>query len=226
MTMCVNSAIDTARAGGDIDILNQLTFSLEVSRAKTLAWLDNARGWMESGADSGSSLHELLRNFARDGLLSRTSPAYCPLETDGIWAYSSDNWQNAGIWGATGCLTLSMPEYHSAAVVCSLSDILETDVPRKFYLSARAARGILRRAEKRGKALPPMLHRALRQVAGESSERARAGGKIPSSPSPEPLPPFEEWYEATKDYGGTREEWERLKEASAQVARDGGKRTK
>jgi len=50
--------------------------------------------------------------------------------------------------------------------VFSLSDVLETrDVPQKYYLSARACAGILRRAEKRGKALPEMLRVALGAVA-------------------------------------------------------------
>jgi hypothetical protein len=47
-----------------------------------------------------------------------------------------------------------------------LSDTLETgDVPRRFFLSATVCRGILRRAEKRGKELPPMLHTALELAA-------------------------------------------------------------
>jgi hypothetical protein len=50
--------------------------------------------------------------------------------------------------------------------VCSLSEILETgDVPRQYYLSAKACRGILRRAGARGKELPPQLARALQVVA-------------------------------------------------------------
>lgn len=50
--------------------------------------------------------------------------------------------------------------------VCSLSDILETgDVPRRYYLTAKACAGILRRAVKRGKELPPQLHAALQAVA-------------------------------------------------------------
>jgi hypothetical protein len=51
--------------------------------------------------------------------------------------------------------------------VCSLSDILETgDVPQRYYLTAKACQGILRRAEKRGKDLPPQLAHALQAVAG------------------------------------------------------------
>lgn len=58
--------------------------------------------------------------------------------------------------------------------VCSLSDILETgDVPQQYYLSSKACRGILRRAEARGKKLPAQLQQALGAVAG--SEKASAG---------------------------------------------------
>lgn len=50
--------------------------------------------------------------------------------------------------------------------VSSLSEILETgDVPRRYFLSPKACRGILRRAEKRGKELPVQLMQALRAVA-------------------------------------------------------------
>ena len=49
----------------------------------------------------------------------------------------------------------------------TLSEILESRVSERYYLSKKACAGILRRAEKRGKVLPAMLHRALQQVAGE-----------------------------------------------------------
>jgi hypothetical protein len=65
----------------------------------------------------------------------------------------------------TECLTLSTSEWPKDAVVCSLSDTLETGVlPQRFFLSATACRGILRRAEKRGKTLPEALRRALQSV--------------------------------------------------------------
>jgi hypothetical protein len=55
--------------------------------------------------------------------------------------------------------------------VCSLSDILETGtVPQRFFLSSTACKGILRRAEKRGKELPPQLLTALRSVAQGTNE--------------------------------------------------------
>jgi hypothetical protein len=63
--------------------------------------------------------------------------------------------------------------------VCSLSDVLETgDVPRRYYLSAKACAGILRRAEKREKELPPALAAALSAVAqgGQSAPKKLGGG--------------------------------------------------
>ena len=47
---------------------------------------------------------------------------------------------------------------------CTLSSILEVNAPGKYYLSAKACEGILRRAERRGKELPPMLKEALEQM--------------------------------------------------------------
>jgi hypothetical protein len=51
-----------------------------------------------------------------------------------------------------------------------LYDILEVDAGKKYHLSATACEGILRRAERRGKELPPMLKEALVQMI----ERERA----------------------------------------------------
>lgn len=55
-------------------------------------------------------------------------------------------------------------ESPSVAVESTLSQILEVNAPEKYYLSAKACEGILRRAERRGKQLPPMLKEALEQM--------------------------------------------------------------
>jgi hypothetical protein len=73
----------------------------------------------------------------------------------------------------TEYLTLNISDWPKDASVCSLSDILETgDVPQRFYLSAKACQGILRRAAKRGKELPQPLMFALVQVATPSTQVA------------------------------------------------------
>ena len=48
----------------------------------------------------------------------------------------------------------------------SLSDILEANPDPKYYLTKTACKGILRRAEERGKPLPPALKKALELQAG------------------------------------------------------------
>jgi len=144
--------------------LSQLTLWSAASRAKTYQLPESARAWLESEADFGSSSIAFLQSLGHDGLLSRTSPACYPHQEGQTLPSSFEGWSNSGMACAGGYLTLSMPEYHSDAAVCSLSDILETDVPRKYYLSARAARGILRRAEKRGRELPELLTESLQAV--------------------------------------------------------------
>ena len=63
----------------------------------------------------------------------------------------------------------SSSEWPSAAAVCSLSGCLETlNVPPRYFLSERACLGILSRAERRGKSLPPELEEALRAQASAS----------------------------------------------------------
>ena len=57
--------------------------------------------------------------------------------------------------------TLNTGVSPSAAKESSLSQILQGEVPRKYYLSRTACLGILRRAKAIGKELPPQLKRAL-----------------------------------------------------------------
>ena len=52
-------------------------------------------------------------------------------------------------------------EFPSDVRESTLSQILDLNAPEKYSLSAIAASGISRRAEKRGKVLPPMLKEAL-----------------------------------------------------------------
>lgn len=59
--------------------------------------------------------------------------------------------------------TLNFGESPSVVEGSGLWQILEDNVPLKYYLSAKACAGVLRRAEKRGKALDPVLHTALEQ---------------------------------------------------------------
>lgn len=74
-------------------------------------------------------------------------------------------------WATTGSsngafLTRNGSEWRNGAAACSLSSMLETgQIAPQFFLSAMACAGILRRAGIRGKKLPHVLARALREVA-------------------------------------------------------------
>lgn len=61
---------------------------------------------------------------------------------------------------------LNFGEWPNEGKECTLSQILQENVPVKYSLSARACQGILNRAEKRGKMLPSMLRDALMEVVG------------------------------------------------------------
>ena len=71
-------------------------------------------------------------------------------------------WETAGhLLGDSSMLNTS--ESLKDAVESTLSQILQVNVLEKYYLSAKACEGILRRAERRGKQLPEMLRVALEQ---------------------------------------------------------------
>ena len=62
--------------------------------------------------------------------------------------------------------TLNTSECPKDAVECSLWQILQATAPSRYSLSQTACLGILRRAECRGKSLPPLLEAALRMQTG------------------------------------------------------------
>src|SRR5579884_906255 len=128
--------------------------------------------WMTRVATSPLSLLDLLIASGPLGWCGRTSPVSCRLTTDGRLEPSSGFWSNSGMGSPTEFSMLSFSEYPSDGAASSLSDILETgEVPQPYFLSSRACRGILRRAEKRGKELPEALKSALLAVASQTPPR-------------------------------------------------------
>lgn len=67
-------------------------------------------------------------------------------------------------------LTLNIGEYPSVENESTLSEILEDNVPEKYYLSPKACLGILRRAKNKGRKLPDNLRIALEQKVAEGGE--------------------------------------------------------
>ena len=159
--------------------MTQLTFSLEeppVSRSQSP---DCEEEWTMSVATWRSSISDLLLDSGLGGSSGRTSPVFCRRAEDGTLAPSSGRWANSGTGGPTESWTLNSSEWTvtlapspSDGGVCSLLDILEEtgDVPQGYYLSARAAAGILRRAARRSSQMPEFLEEALRRVSEQEQK--------------------------------------------------------
>jgi hypothetical protein len=139
-------------------------------------WLAVVRAWKGHAQGCGGRSCDSLMRHTPVGSSERTSLASCHQTTDKIWVPLSGRWETSGMGSPTEFWTLSTSEFPSAAEGCSLSDILESPGLhlRKYFLSARAAQGILRRAAKRGRALPPALQQALESLA------ALGGGLVPT----------------------------------------------
>ena len=72
------------------------------------------------------------------------------------------SWETGIPWhGASS--TLNFGEFPNVVEESGLWQILEANVPQKYFLSETACLGVLRRAERRGKQLPEILEKALKQ---------------------------------------------------------------
>jgi hypothetical protein len=147
-----------------------LTSSAEASPAKTSASQDDVRDSKPANdpAFSSSSCGSPMSLFNPEGMSSlRTYPDYFPAKADEISLSYSRRWPSSGFTTSPGeCWTADTSESpNDGAESSSLADVLQADVPAKYFLSPKAAAGILRRAEKRGRELPTHLSAALEAVA-------------------------------------------------------------
>lgn len=138
----------------------------------TFAVWENVPGAFSSngGEDFRAVLEELARVEQPDVSIPRPSgrgadgakPEQSP-ETDGLWFGDS--------------LTLNIGESPNVENVSRLSQILEDNVPEKYYLSARACQGILMRASRRGKPLPDILRQAILDVIEQARKSSMTQGE-------------------------------------------------
>lgn len=128
-------------------------------RPRYMCW-ENVPGSFSSagGEDFRIVLEEIVR--IKDGSCS------VPRPDSGRWESAGQSfWEINSAWlGESWMLNSGVSP--SVARESSLSQILQDDPPRKYYLSKTACLGILRRAEARGKELPPQLRDALILQAG------------------------------------------------------------
>lgn len=141
----------------------------------------------DPGCSSSSQGSPMSLFDQEDGSSLRTSPA-CFLPTvDEISESFSARWATSGFTISPGeCWTAVTSECPSAGgASSSLQDVLLDRVPERFFLSPRAAVGILRRAARRGRALPPVLLEDLRRLASTFRDDGRRTTAISSPPSTE-----------------------------------------
>ena len=168
-----------------------LTSSLEEPRAKVSVSQESEKDLTEP-ADLQEPLSNYLKVCTPGGLSGKMSRGVYPPGISKPEYMTSTFFlqplQKSGIVAGGEFLTLNTSEWTDTLVpflsvdgVCSLSDILEPsgNIPLKYYLSPTACLGILRRAESRGKALPPMLKDALERQAHCGCEQdARGAARV------------------------------------------------
>jgi len=141
------------------------------SPVKTYQWPESGPVLGESAAVSGLSLSGCCPNCGHDGASLRMFVDSYLATAELTSPLSSTPWLNSGSMVSRGRFwTRSTSESRNAAAACSLSAVLEPQVSERYYLSVKAAEGILRRAEKQGKTLPTQLERALKDIATTETE--------------------------------------------------------
>ena len=157
--------------------MEQLTFWSEEHHVSLFRSQDCGKDSKTQEAISCLHFLQSLQVQDLDGSFGKMCLESCPVTEEKILLPSSRRWGNWGMGGLTGSWTLNGSEHtdtqepsRNAEGVCSLSDVLEiSQVPQKYYLSHKACKGILRRAERRGKVLPPMLKAALEQASSQAT---------------------------------------------------------
>ena len=153
---------------------SQLTLLSEEPPVSHSRSLEDERDWIIQTATSPLSFLEFARKHVPSGSYGKMCLESCPQTMDETSSRSGKKWRSAGIQSPGESLMLDLHEAghiplqcHNDADVCLLSDILETtgDHLRRYFLTPKACRGILLRAERRGRRLPTHLYKALAAVA-------------------------------------------------------------
>ena len=139
-------------------------------RPRFMVW-ENVPGAFSSndGEDFRAVLEEVVR--------VKDQAAVIPRPTNGKWTPSGcilgDGWSVA--WRVHDAQFWGVPQRRKR--IALVADFSGWGAHPKYFLSARACQGILRRAEKRGKKLPEILEQTLRKQSAFKSVAANRGGQ-------------------------------------------------
>ena len=145
----------------------------EFVRPRYMVW-ENVPGAFSSngGKDFAAVLEEAIRVAEPEA-----PDIEVPEKGWNTWGGITMKWEDDGAWRGE-CSTRNTGESPNVAVESRLSQILEATPHGKYRLSGKACQGILRRAERRGKALPGILKTVLLTQA-EAGEDATEAEKEP-----------------------------------------------
>jgi hypothetical protein len=134
--------------------------------ARASVWQAYGEEWLTPEGTSPLSFSDLQTILNRAGFYGKMCRGSLQALADGTSEVSSLAWQSWGIVYRGEYSMHKISESRSDAVVSSLSLTLERgNLPQRFFLSPKACAGILRRANRRGKALPELLEKALKETA-------------------------------------------------------------
>ena len=127
------------------------------TREKTSEW------YLKNSAESKSHQYLFLDLRTENGIMQEASS-----ETDGALLGES--------------LMLNTGEFPNEGKESFLSQILEVNAPKKYYLSKKSCEGIIRRANKRGKVLPELLQKALDYMIRKYTMQEETDTEISAQP--------------------------------------------
>lgn len=130
--------------------------------AKEAACSSDSWNWLADGSQNGSYW--------------RTSLVYSRPAKGKTLSQLPTNSKRAGIWGAGQRLTLSISACHRIVRGLSWSRVLERTVPIRSLLTGANCRGIIRRENRNGRAVPPKMEAALEDTMRLYSNAGAASG--------------------------------------------------
>lgn len=137
-----------------VRIIKEMRYATDGKYPKWICW-ENVPGAFSS--NKGEDFKAVL-----EAVIGIAEPnAEVPMPEKARWPYT---WEMDGAL-RTELLTHNTGEFPSEDAASTLSQILQAEVPEKYYLSQKACLGILRRASARGKELPEVLRLALERQA-------------------------------------------------------------
>jgi hypothetical protein len=195
-----------------------LTYGAPDGRAKTSAPpTQKERDCRENEVVCSSPLWTWLEKFAQRGWSWKTCPVCSPQNREPRLRQLSTRSKRTGIWGDGYRVTLSIRAYPITATECSLSQVLDPNVPTTSLLTAANCLGILRRENRAKRKLDLIFVKSLSETIRLWYNVAVASG-IPwqKASAPRYAPKLEDIKAAiqTDRYSVARNltwtEWERL----------------